>query len=371
MKARYCALFLMTTLFFAHPGLVFGSDLPNLVIGGQIVPFDEKYVVSDEVAPALRSLITAYVDAAMRAGVHSIGGVELTRLKKEFESVKLVFIRSGVSVMGAGKFAPRMGSVFIKETQTIYVSLDTAARISNGRDPRSSDLSPLLSLMSHEFFGAIGYDDENYQASSLLLTASTQPDLVKKITAQNRVRLHRFDGPIRREMIDFRSSTTTRSKGGVTVVGGGGDEILFAAKIYMANELKRWWEEAPLLFARPEMKALGEGYAKDFTPFFTDETLTEFAAYFFETPIEPMTIRHNSNWRPLSDVSGIEEILGFYENEKSRTFLRLSREHWNWPIGSASLEESRKTISHVALTQLFVGFLRDTKRVSFEPDEIP
>ncbi len=316
----------------------FGQVKPNLAFQGQVIPFDEKFTVVP--SPGLKDAIlkdaTLTVDSLLSQGVVDIGNVNLPQFKEQIKQVHLLVVTGGATALGSGQFTVRMGNVYIPSTKTIYINEQTLVR-----NPEGS-----TKLMPHELLGALGYEDEKYQISTVMFSKNAK--LAAELINKSKIDLGKKS--VRSEA---KNMTNRQSSGGVTIIGGGGDELLFAAKLYMLDhyqEWQSWFRDKYLNESDYYDVALKKGV--DLRANLNDEVFNDYLTYFTGIGIEHMPAYLRKTDMPLKNPTDFEQIMNLY-NENGETFIRLSREHWNYPIGSYTVEQSRMMMSMTLHTALF------------------
>jgi len=258
----------------------FAQSGPVMAVNGKMVPFNSKYVSAiDEKSrkEVLRS-VRDTVDRNLKLGVKNIGSLSLDKFRKDIESVNLVVVQNGVQAIGTGQFTIRMGSVYYTESKSIYLNQESFRW-----DSRA------VPNLIHEFLGALGYTDENYQISTILLSEKPQlylkriPDVGSfgsklKKTPQSRV-------------FHYDKGESSKNSGGTTVVGGGGDEVLLNAKVYMLNQFDLWREKV-LPFVLKDPSVLQEVEPRVAVSKLLDPKRQDaYLKYFLQTPFENLTVK--------------------------------------------------------------------------------
>jgi hypothetical protein len=320
----------------------FGQLKPNLAFQGKIIPFDEKFTV--EANPVLRGAIlegtTDAVDSLLSQGVVDIGNVNLLNFKEQIKQVNLLVVTGGATALGSGQFTVRMGNVYVPSTKTIYINEQTLVMNREGS----------AKLMPHEFLGALGYEDERYQISTIMLSRNAK--LSAELINKNKIDLGKKS--IRSEV---KNMVNQKGSGGVTIIGGGGDDLLFVAKLYMLDhyqEWQSWFRDKYLNESDYYGLALRKGI--DLRVNLNDEVFNDYLTYFTGVGIEHMADHLRKTNEPLKNPVDIEQILNVYD-ENGEAFIRLSREHWNYPLGPYTVEQSRMMMSMTLHTALFESYI--------------
>lgn len=335
--------------------LCFGQLKPQLVIGQTFIDFDQKYV--SELNPIekqeLLKLVIKPLQNNIEQGASHIHEIDLKNLANEFSNVKLYKLLNDAHAIGVGNNSGRFGSVYISETQSVYINQDITDYTSKQNVP----------LLAHELLGALGYNDTNYQISSVLFArnsnsiiqkinaTSLRPQLKLPNTPQLKINLNQFD----------KNGTKLKSDGGVTVIGGGGDEDLINVKIFMLNDFQNWKESFLI-------QVLNNKNLKDSIQSLTSIDLEklnnnskifdDFLVQFINMPFEPMTYQYGMKSEQISDsMDIIGNAIGIFENEKKETIARISKQHWTRPIKNSTLLQSQEIIARSLQGMLFVDYL--------------
>lgn len=321
----------------------FGQMKPNLVFEGKVIPFDDKFVrvPTAEEKTAFLKAATDPLDLAIKQNIKEIGKVNLAELKEQMKEVDILVVKPGAQAIGSGQFTIRMGNVYVPSTKTIYINTETL------------NTNPLggLKLLPHEFAGALGYEDEKHELTTVIMSKNA------KIVA-DAINKRNLDLSKRSTRSEKKNMTNRATSGGVTVIGGGGDDILFEAKVYMIDNYPKW-KDWFLNHYIKESDYLDKAQAKgvDLRSIMSEEVLEDYLVYFTSVGFEHMPSDLRQTDEPIKSPSDIEKIMNVYENEFSKGFVRMSREHWNMPIGSYTLEQSHTMISVTLHTVLFGGYI--------------
>jgi hypothetical protein len=349
-------IFAVILFFCSHSFAESGPDL-YLEKEKKIIPFDSSYVqlASADVTRKMFDFVTKRIDQTISQGITVIGNVDLQNVKQQIKSIRLYLVAMGVSAIGAGRFSIRQDFAYFPFTHSIYLNSGAL----------QEDPERWLQLFLHECLGALEYNDENYQISSVIYSKNANV-VTQKIKAQNAD----FSGKlIQNPHVDVKDFGRMKSGGG-TVVGGGGDEVLFSAKTYMIDHFD-YFRTTVLPFFLEKYKnhevSLHFGFDLDLESKINDQLIDEYMIYFLKTPFESMTANEGVPDGPLSDMNDVEKIVGVFDNKLSTAFIRLSRKHWDWRIGSLSLDESRLLITNDVQLQLFAAFLV----IKFGPPKAP
>lgn len=196
-------------LFFCHFAMATDKDCAEI---------QSKYSLVGEI-----KAVRAYESRALYSNLDTILDIiekrnelkvlDMTQLKNEILKVKLCVNLSDRPLIGSGT---RKGSIYFKEEQTI---------IFNSKELLSHQKSGPALNMLHEFLGALGYSDQNYEITSYLYSVvhveSFGIETVK--TVKKAAIQHLKNSPLVKDNINFSAS-----EGGISGVGGGGDpEIVF------------------------------------------------------------------------------------------------------------------------------------------------
>jgi len=326
----------------------FAQSGPNLVVNGKVIPFDPKYVtpVDEESGERVIGQVRTVIDKALAKGVSQVGALDLRKLRREIQTVKILIVNFGAQAVGVGKFTMRLGSVYFSETKSLYLNQNVL--FSEAR---------AWPMLIHEFLGALGYNDENYQLSSLILSENPRKNLQPFQIANNDLGNRLVVNPSQK-LHNLGKGNALKS-GGTTVIGGGGDEIMLAAKVYMIDKFDFFKDQLlPVLLQDPSIKKdIKEKFGLDPQDLLQPEAIHAYFRYFIETPFEVMTSREGVAKAPITDPNDVNKISGVYANEFSKGYVRLSRDHWDWSIGNLPLETSRMAIManvHIHLLSYFL-----------------
>lgn len=333
-----------TTLIFACQS--FGQPGPNLAIGQKIVPFDPKYIspANDITKTTILNHLNAKIDQALSDGVISIGTVELRKFKEQLKDIHFYVVAGGASAVGLGQFSVRLGSVYTSENKSIYINMDTFMD-----EPEKS-----LYLILHEAFGALGYNDVNYQLSCVLESRQRKSisDTIQKL---NLNLAKKMTGSPHNQVKNYNSKVLA---GGTTVIGGGGDELLLRAKVFMLDQFEFWKIHIlPVFLKTDDFLKIQAKISFEIKSKINEQFLNEYLVYFIQAPFEPLTIQTGPIPGQLSHPEDVDQIFGIFQNEFSPLFVRLSRDHWSWQMGSLNLEQSRLVIMSAIHTQFFFAYL--------------
>lgn len=92
-----------------------------------------------------------------------------------------------------------------------------------------------------------------------------------------------------------------------------------------------------------------------------NEVFNDYLIYFTGVGIEHMPAHLRKTNVPLKNPTDIEQILNVYD-ENGEIFIRLSREHWNYPLGPYTVEQSRMMMSMSLHTTLFGHYILERFR---------
>ena len=320
----------------------FGQLKPNLAFEGKVIHFDEKFTKaldSRQRAEVLKS-VNDVIDSALAQKIVNIGELNLLQLKEQIQQVNLVLVGGGATALGSGQFTLRMGNVNVPSTRTIYINESTQVMNQEGS----------MKLMPHEFLEALGYQDKKYQISAIMLSKNA------KLFADT-INARRSDLGKKSLRPEIKNMMNRSSSGGVTIIGGGGDDLLFAAKLYMLDhyqEWQNWFRNHYLKESDYYDLALKKGV--DLRGHLDDKIFDDYLAYFAATGIEHMPEYLRKTNAPLENPDDLSDITNIYD-EDGEIFIRLSRDHWNYPIGHYTIEQSHMMMSAALHTTLFGHFL--------------
>ncbi len=192
--------------------------------------------LADGQQTVLRNRVMHPVHALVKAGIFHLGGVDLRRLIAEVESV--TYWQANYSIAGQGRIGHHYDVLTKQVTFTSYVV--------NGDTP----VKNLVGLL-HETIGALGYVDDIYQISSIILAAEgaleNKPALLlylKSISESLQVgQARRTENP-KTTFGEMGSSEQRNLKlyqkwasGGASEGGGGGDPEGATVKTYLIYQM--------------------------------------------------------------------------------------------------------------------------------------
>lgn len=211
-------LFLIGCLFFSQFAIADNDhcrDIGNKYYSEFAVRYDKSY--GDEAKEAMKLVLD-------RIRIKRAGWLDFEKIKNEINNVKVCVNLSTKPIYGSGV---RTGSVYLTEEKTIIFNLVRYKAVDN--QTQGADMGLALNML-HEFLGALGYPDENYEITSFVylnvqadyfgdeVVSSVQESFVSAIK----------DTQMRK--LNIRSELTAR--GGASGVGGGGDSVLIPLKSF-------------------------------------------------------------------------------------------------------------------------------------------
>lgn len=157
-------------------------------------------------------LVKINLDKIESKGATKIGDIPISKLKEDFTGVKLLELPGAGFTVGSNG---RLGGLNLTEQKTVILSPLVL---------KQNSLTQNRVLLTHEFLEANGYDDENYQITSMIevLAKENEPQI------KNQQYFGDYKSPTRRTA--NRKSSITTENGTTTGVGGGGDGIAAEAK---------------------------------------------------------------------------------------------------------------------------------------------
>ena len=180
----------------------------------------------------------------IRAGLPSFAGIELQQVLQKMGALKFRVFQGGFLLGSGGK---RFTAVnLLSENMIILNDLPASLMAYNFWEPGLEKYRPIVIL--HETLGALGFDDENYEASLALwwMAQSRRGDVKEFALAfTNRfgnIATFKCDRVWNqgRNLYNLIFGIEKANAGGASVVGGGGDlhEAMFKAKLLEASQLK-------------------------------------------------------------------------------------------------------------------------------------
>lgn len=331
--------------------------MPQLVLGKDPIPYDGKYIVAwaAEDKAVFIEKARAPLKKALEKGVTHLHGIDLKRASEEFATVNLYAVHNGASAIGAGAFSVRFGSVYITETKSVYINTSS---LENGGEPTHG-------LLTHEFFGALGYDDTNYQLTSVLV-ANQVSDIAKSLQSfvtKSKKPAKTQTSPRAKLYLNQYDKTglkNSKSTGGVTVIGGGGDEVLITAKAFMLDHFTVWQKNFLTIKDTPKLKEFLQSLTYlDLNQLDLKAPIfQEYLAHFVLLPFEPMTYQTGLTNSPIKSLEEVNaKAAGVFQNEHQDSYVRMSRDHWGQAINEMSLQQSQEFISLVLHSKLFADYL--------------
>ncbi|MDO9181205.1 MAG: hypothetical protein Q7U04_02295 [Bacteriovorax sp.] len=153
-----------------------------------------------------------FVETLLDRGIIKIGKLDLEKLLSELDEVQWRFMEEGF-LMGSG--GVRFTGIYIVKNKMVVINIP-------GLELLQKKPVPLTPWTLHEAMGALGYEDENYELSSVIsFVAQTDEDTPIPVDFVK----NKFSKIDRRQ-----SDRTYLLAGGATVIGGGGDAVLVQLK---------------------------------------------------------------------------------------------------------------------------------------------
>lgn len=200
-----------------------------LLIAGQAfaqnpcLDLKQKYNISLDVVPlnsTEKQNLLHDLDIIFGFFPQKLSWVDFATIRKEIKGLNLCLNRSRNALVGSGV---REGSVYYAVEKTIIFN----ANVLN----QSSDRNSALNIV-HEFLGALGYPDENYEITSYMYSKIQQDQFFSAASVSR----------IENSLIDFlrnqkkrRQNIQFAAEGGSSGVGGGGDPEIIFLKAAMLN----------------------------------------------------------------------------------------------------------------------------------------
>jgi hypothetical protein len=175
-----------------------------------------------------RPLSKKHVEMALEQGYEKIGKLSLSKLLKELDTVEWRTFEIGFLSGSGGK---RTTSIYMVKDRMVVINMIALQNL-------VGKPVPLYSWCLHEALGALGYDDENYEASSSISFLASNNDAgFENLTSIDFVK-YNFDSFKRSKKEKFYQLA-----GGSTVIGGGGDATLIQFKQLLLKRYLTWIKE--------------------------------------------------------------------------------------------------------------------------------
>lgn len=225
------------------------EDVP-LVTTTQDVGEEQKLVIiapPQEVKEHYLAILQSLFDLINKKdGVKDLSWLNLPHLSKEIHDVNLLLNTSKEALVGSGT---RAGSIYLTEQKTVILNSGLLWEITkDGRNNLPINVGFEV-LLLHEFLGALGYPDDNYELSSYLWVRS-EPNAFMPILKDMEKALgaHLDFNPRRKENVGFDLNNVTDlekiSSGGSSGFGGGGDPTVALIKHFALGNFshqKTYW----------------------------------------------------------------------------------------------------------------------------------
>lgn len=182
--------------------------------------------ISGSISEVFRSISTRSIDRLISKDITTLGGLNLEKLRSQLGEVNW-FVNQRQGFLG-GSGGNRMTSIYLVEQKAVVVNFLALQQAAGQR---------IDAWALHEGFGALGYDDENYQMSSTIEYLSLIEDslLLEEETSNAAV--------VFRNLEQRKTERVYQaSEGGGTVVGGGGDYDIANFKTRYMQVFSRWFK---------------------------------------------------------------------------------------------------------------------------------
>lgn len=162
----------------------------------------------------------------------------------EVNSVNLILNRSDKAVVGS---EVRSGSVYLTESKSILLNISLMSSLTSPHERTAGTAVGSEIALIHEYLGALGYPDDNYELS-LYLWMQTFPEYYSPqmlSVMEETLGSHLQNNGRRLDNIEFQlpDGSILHNSGSSTVVGGGGDPASAAIKnftlLHLSNNKKR------------------------------------------------------------------------------------------------------------------------------------
>jgi len=251
---------ILGTLFITQVMLVTSSDARDsqtgegLLLREQI--FDDGRSIeqaSEESRKSFSQILRQLVAVPLRQGFsQKVDWVDLMELQSEIDNVKLYLNRSNKAVIGSTN---RSGGVYLTAQATVILNISLFRQLTQPKGSSQTLASSLGSevMLIHEYLGALGYPDENYELSTYLYMRTFPNDYGAELLSYWHLALaeHLQKNPRRSKNLQFTSGTSTG-------IGGGGDPASAALKLITLGTLAQGKSSyiARKVFAQGEYAAL-------------------------------------------------------------------------------------------------------------------
>lgn len=193
---------------------------------------DEKFRVA--VSTAIKGWVANPINNHKRSS--QISWLDLNKFLSEVDQVNVYINPTNRAVIGSGN---RTGGVYFNEEKKVIINLSLFEALTRKSESTSTTLVGSGMLLMHEYLGALGYPDENYEISSHLYMRSTPWDYGSPLiqATENQLKIHLDQNLKRTENIQFERVSDS---GTSTGVGGGGDPASASVKMMLFAVLGRY-----------------------------------------------------------------------------------------------------------------------------------
>lgn len=214
---------------------------------GQVIDLPEGLLTKDQVygenndliliSPDFQKRMSGFVKAVLAAPLKQqssqIGWMNIEQLIEEVDQVRVYANTSNKAVVGSEK---RLGSVNFTEQKIALINTSLLQELTRPQGQLTSlaTAAGTETVILHEFLGALGYPDDNYEISTLLFMRSFPQDYGHSVLQQTEKSLadHLGKFPRRTKNITFSTEGGTS-----TGIGGGGDPASVAMKLIALSTL--------------------------------------------------------------------------------------------------------------------------------------
>ena len=189
----------------------------------------------------LNFLVKLIEEAEQGGAKRQIGWLNFDELKKEWSNVDIWFNHSHKAILGSGN---RIGSIYLVEQKVVILNYSLFDELTRGNRISLPINASFDLIHTHEFLGALGYPDDNYEISLYIRMRDFPNDYQPLFPAvESALTAHLEKNQRRVQNVRFQLADAGSSTG----VGGGGDPASavvkdFALGMLGANgqNLKSW-----------------------------------------------------------------------------------------------------------------------------------
>lgn len=216
---------------------------------GQTVSLPEGLLLKDQaygenadlimISPDFQKRMGSFVKSVLATPLKQqqssqIGWLNIEKLISEVDEVNVYANTSNKAVVGSGT---RLGSVNFTEQRMALINTSLLQELTRPQGQMNTIATAVGSetVIIHEFLGALGYPDDNYEISTLLFMRTFPQDYGTAVLDQTEKSLadHLSKNPRRTKNTTF----STEGGGTSTGIGGGGDPASVAMKLVALSTL--------------------------------------------------------------------------------------------------------------------------------------